>query len=137
VTGTTSSAFSVGPLAGFTFVNPIFSASFTTGPQTLTAGQSKTFSGLSGTGGGSLGTDTTVLLPYEGAGTFSIAVSTLTGLNVSGGGGQVASNQSTSANGTAMVTYNSQMTGVPEPGTLAMIGLGILGLAFVSRRLTA
>ena len=34
VTGTTSSAFSVGPLAGFTFVNPIFSASFTTGPQT-------------------------------------------------------------------------------------------------------
>src|SRR5215472_6287295 len=50
VTGTTSSAFSIGALAGFTIVNPIFSASYTTGPQSLTAGQSKTFAGLSGTG---------------------------------------------------------------------------------------
>src|SRR5215472_8552253 len=137
VTGTTSSAFSIGALAGFTIVNPIFSASYTTGPQSLTAGQSKTFAGLSGTGSDNLGTDTTVLAPYTGAGTFNIAVSTLTALAVSGGGGQVASAQSTSANGTATVTYNSAMTGVPEPGTLAMIGLGILGLAFVSRRLTA
>src|SRR5215467_11461032 len=82
VTGTTSSAFSIGALAGFTIVNPIFSASYTTGPQSLTAGQSKTFAGLSGTGSDNLGTDTTVLAPYTGAGTFNIAVSTLTGLTV-------------------------------------------------------
>src|SRR5208337_1518755 len=126
-TGTTSSDFSVGALAGFSFVNPIFTAMYTTGLQSLSPGQSKTFSGMVGTGSADLGTDTTVLAPYIGAGTFNIDVSTLTGLTVSGGGGQIGASQSTNANATAEVTYTAT-TSTPEPVTASLIGLGLCGL---------
>src|SRR6266404_2469130 len=66
--GTTTSDFSFGSLTGFTYVDPIFSTSFTTGSQTLNAGQTLTFSGLSATGNGTLGYDNSNFVPYTGAG---------------------------------------------------------------------
>src|ERR1700758_1599408 len=40
--GTTTSGFMVGPLTGFIIANPLFSATFNTGSQSLTAGQTRT-----------------------------------------------------------------------------------------------
>jgi hypothetical protein len=102
---TTSANFSVGAMSGFTFVNPVFSASFTTGNQSLTAGQTLTIAGLSANGSGTLGTNTTSFGPYVGAGAFTIPVSTATTLTGTGGGGFPAFSQATNANATATVTY--------------------------------
>ena len=131
--GTTSSDFSIGPLAGFSFGAPIFTAMYTTGPQSLTAGQSQTFSGLKGSGMKDLGTDTAVLAPYMGAGSFTIDVSTLTSLVITGGGGHIGSSQSTSADATAVVTYTAG-TSTPEPLTASLIGLGLCGLGLLQAK---
>jgi hypothetical protein len=134
VAGTTSSRLSVGALPGFSFVNPLFTASFTTGSQSLLAGQAVTFAGLSGSGGGDLGTDSTILAPYIGAGNFNVGLSTLTNLSVTGGGGQVASSQSTNATGSVVVVYTYTESTVPEPTTISLIGLGLLGFSLVTRK---
>src|SRR5882762_10668639 len=52
--GTSTTSFNFGPLNGFSFVNPIYPASFTTGLQPLAGSTSATFSPLSGSGNGSL-----------------------------------------------------------------------------------
>ena len=102
---TTTTRFSVGALSGFTFVNPVFTASFTTGNQALSAGQTLTFSGLAGSGNGTLGQNTTSFAAYFGAGFFNIAVTTVNTFSGTVGGGGPAMAQATSANVTAVVTY--------------------------------
>ena len=103
--GTTSSSFSVGALAGFTFVNPLFEPSFTTGPRTLTATETLTVAGLSDSGDADLGTNSSSLGPYTGAGSFDIAISTVTSSGIEGGGGSFGGGGFTSASATAVVTY--------------------------------
>jgi hypothetical protein len=134
--GTTTSQFMVGPLGGFTITSPLFAAMFTTGTQSLAAGQSKTFSGLTGTGSGTI-TDTSVFAPYIGAGNFNIPILTSSMLNIIGGGGNFAGSQSTSANATASVTYTfGTTTTVPEVGTplYLVTGVGAIMLGLLRRR---
>jgi len=142
--GTTTTGFNFGALAGFLFVNPAFSPSFTTGIRNLNAGQTLTVSGLSASGSGSLGNDTTSFAPYTGAGNFSIPVSTSTFFSSGGTGGFFFSAQASSANATAVVTYtydavpnpNPNPDPIPEPATMSLLGLGLglIGVRFIPRR---
>ena len=132
--GTTTTGFSFGALTGFTFVNPIFSPSFTTGVQPIAAGQTITFSGLSATGNGSLGSDTTSFAPYTGAGNFTIPVSTSTFFSAGGTGGAFMASQSSQANATAVVTYTYAPPAVPEPVTLSLVGFGFVGLGLAAHK---
>jgi hypothetical protein len=135
---TTTSQMNVGSLAGFSFVDPIFVASFTTGLQSLNAGQTVAFTGLTGGGSASLGTNTSILAPYTGLGTFDIPISTLSGFNLVGGGGHIGSLQTTSGTANAVVTYNYQPqndTGTPEPASMALVGGGLLALGWTAKRL--
>ena len=133
--GTTTTNFSFGALTGFTFVNPIFPAFFATGTQTLTAGQTLTVPGLTGSSNGSLGNDTTSFAPYTGSGNFSIQTSTSTNFSAGGTGGFFMAAQASQANATANVTYTYAATAAsPEPATISLLGLGLLGFGFVARR---
>ena len=136
--GTSASAFSLGPLAGFIIVNPLFTASYTTGAQTLGPSQTKTFSGLTGSGSTTVN-NTTTFLPYIGSSTFSVGpVTTLSSLTISGGGGNFGGSQITTASVSAEVTYNYASSTVPEPATSMLAGgaLILFGLSFrqLSRR---
>jgi len=102
---TTTSSASAGALAGFSFANPIFTPSYTTGTQPVAAGQTITFSGLSAIGTADLGTNSATLAPYTGAGNFTIPVSTSTSSSVQGGGGSFHGSGATNASATAVVTY--------------------------------
>lgn len=60
----------------------------------------------------------------DGGGTFSLAASTLSGLMISGGGGNIDSSQSTYAGVHAMITYT--YTPVPEPTGAVLAGASAL-----------
>jgi hypothetical protein len=114
--GTSTTGFNFGALSGFTFVNPIYSPSFTTGSRSLNAGQTLTVSGLTGNGNGTLGNDNTIFAPYTGGGNFSSLTSTSTFFSSGGTGGAFSAAQSSTANATAVVTYTYSATAsTPEP----------------------
>ena len=83
-------------------------------------------------------TSASQLLAFE-SGTFSVNLSTLTGQTFSGGGGNIAATLTTTEGGTLAITYtyNAPVVtppSVPEPSTLAALGAGLVGLAFIRRR---
>lgn len=85
---------------------------------------------------------TTVLNPYfasfeaAGGGTFDIFGNSLMGLQVIGGGGNVAASQLSQAAIGATITYyyDTPSNNVPEPASAFLAGLGLLGGAAWRRR---
>jgi hypothetical protein len=102
---TTTTQYSVGALSGFSFVNPLFTNSFTTGNRSLNAGQTLTVSGLSDSGNATIEPNTTVFAPYVGAGNFTIPVTTSTSFAGTITNGFPLAAQATNASATAVVTY--------------------------------
>ncbi len=137
VTGTTTSQFTLhNPLTGFSFSSPLFTATLSTGSQTIAPGVTDHFNGLlSGVStNGPLTDSSAATFPsYEGTGTFPVSFDTLTSLDVIGGGGNVDATETTvaSANVTVVYTYTS----APQI-TCPATSVGEAGLPFNSPAIT-
>jgi hypothetical protein len=127
--------FSPGSGAPSNFLVPAVDVTGTTPQQTFTlaAGASTPFSAALTLGPVSLAVITTLLNQYTGPGTFNANLSTLTGITILGGGGNIAATQATNAIGEVDVEYdfvNSANSTTPLPAALPLFasGLGALGL---------
>lgn len=109
----------------------VFTAQWTTGSVTIPAGQTQSF-----TGSGSNSQTSAVfgaLAGYIGAGTWSETLTTLSGLSLLGGGGQIANTQALLASGILTVTYTYSDV-VPEPATFFLSGGALIAVASILRR---
>jgi hypothetical protein len=72
---------------------------------------------------------------FEGVGTYDILVAAA-GLSNASGAGNLISQINTEAQADITVTYDytKQTTNVPEPASMALVGLGMMGLAAIRRR---
>lgn len=126
-------------LAGFAalLVNPVISLDNATGFVTIASGATASFGPL-------VDAMTVNPLPpaslFVGVGTFSVSCESLSGISITGGGGNVATDQSTMAACGASIAYDytpgQPPTQTPEPGVLALLGACVVGSVAARRRVS-
>jgi PEP-CTERM motif len=113
--------------------------SVTTGENDLASGASRAFGPLNDSKTTTLDAALNAFLASfsaAGGGSFGIGCRSVSGLNLVGGGGNIASNQVTTAacNGAITYTYTAASTPVPEPTSLALVGLALAAAGFTASR---
>lgn len=125
------------------FASPAMILAATTGFTDIPTGTSQSFGPLSDSQTSTLNAALDAFIASfasAGGGTFDIGCTSLSGLAVTGGGGNISADQTTTAGCGASIIYTFSATpppGIPEPASLALVGIALAAAGLASRRKSA